>query len=253
MPDDPFGDLGPGRGERRDPARPGGPADRLSELDERDLEREAPTTPHRPRSRYTWVVGVAALILIIAAAWNSLFNVGAGEGFRGPEPGSQLPEFAAPAPTSDLEGNANIIQREDAASSDAPPACEVTGPDIVTVCDPQEPLVVTFVTTGCEQALDVVETVRGDFPEARFVAVYSGESSEEIAELVASNGWGLDVAVDPDRPEIFNLYRAGDCPTTVLASEGGEVERTILGPLPEEELRAAVAAIGEDRRGGDAR
>lgn len=247
MPDDRFGDIG----ERRSAA------ERLAELDARpepggegSPSQKAPP-PARPGSRYSWVVGVAALVLIIVATYNTLFVGEAGEGFQGLDPGTPAPEFAAPTPGSDLEGDANVIQSREGTDSGVPPACEVRGAGVVTVCGaPLRPLAVTFVTTGCEEALDVVEDVRGDFPGVRFVAVYSNESPEEIGAL-ARGRWGFEIAVDPDRPEIFNLYRAGDCPTTVLVEQGGDVRRTLLGPRTEDELRTSLERLVSGRRAGE--
>ena len=54
----------------------------------RSASGEAPGPP-RPGGRYTWVVGVAALIVIIVVAFNSLPN--AGRGYRGPEKGERHP------------------------------------------------------------------------------------------------------------------------------------------------------------------
>ncbi|HEV2075717.1 MAG TPA: hypothetical protein VGR10_05725, partial [Thermoleophilaceae bacterium] len=232
----------------RDPADRGpSAAERLADLDPVPERRESrpagsgPPPSARTGSRYAWVVGLAVFVLIAGAVYTSLFSGPVGEGFRGIEPGTPAPDFALPTPTSDVEGDANVIQRRDAEAASVPPACEVREAGVVTVCGaPFRPLAVTFVTTGCEAALDRVESVRADFPDVRFVAVYSDESPAEVADLMASRGWGFEVAVDPDRPEVFNLYRAGDCPTTVLVERGGDVERTVLGPLSEGELRAAL-------------
>jgi hypothetical protein len=271
VPEDRFGDLGgrprhgaggPG-GQPHEPDERAGAgdersaADRLAELDERaerqERERSAePAPPPRVGSRYGWVVGVVALIAIAFAAYNSLVEVGTGEGVRGPEPGRPLPEFAAPTPTSGLEGDANVIQRGEAPTgSETPPACDVSGPGVVTVCgESGEPVVLTFVTTGCEEALDVVEDVRADFPDVRFVGVYSGESPDDVAQLAEQHGWGFEVAVDPDRPEVFSLYRAGDCPTTVLAAADGTVAGTALGPLDADDLSARIGEAADARPGG---
>lgn len=231
MPEDRFGDLEPGGRPRGEP-KPG---------PEADPGGAAAPPPARPAPNFTWIVGVVAVILIVGAAVNSLPEQGGN--FRGPEPGTRLPEFAAPSATSGLEDDSNVIQRGE-AEGQVPPACEVRGPGVVNVCGaPLRPVVVTFVTTGCEGALDLVDEVRRDFPAVRFVGVFSGESLETVAELDRRHGWGFEVAVDPDSPEVFTLYRAGDCPTTVVAEEGGTVAETLLGPLTEERLRSAIRAV----------
>lgn len=255
MPDDRFSDLDPQRrGERP------GAADRLSELDTSDererahREQESAAAPRRGGPRYAWIVGVVALILVLVAAVNSLIVGGPGEGFRGPPPGQPLPEFAAPTATSDLTGDANPIQREDASPDDeVPPACSVHGAGVVNVCPPAlRPAVVTFVTTGCEDQLDVVERVRGEYPGVRFVGVYSDEDRAEVARLVEARGWDFEIAYDPDRPELFNLYRLGDCPETVLAQADGDVVETISDSIDDDRLRAELeqlTAAGADRAG----
>ncbi|MEA2404370.1 MAG: hypothetical protein QOE08_1017, partial [Thermoleophilaceae bacterium] len=102
MPEDRFGDLGP-----RDEPRPPRAAERLAELDEREPESRPPT--RRPAGRsYTWVVGVAAVILIAVVGINSLPH--AGEGIRGPRAGSEIPAFAAPSATGPVDGDVNLKQ-----------------------------------------------------------------------------------------------------------------------------------------------
>lgn len=236
MPDDRFGDLSrrPGDAERSAEAEP--PA-----------AREAPP-PARPGSRYTWVVGVAALILIVVAVVN-LLSVGVGESNLGLEPGSALPDFAAPAATSETAGDANIRQSGGGTVEEgAIPACEVTGEGIVNICELRErALVVTFVIEGCEDALDQVERLRSDFPRVGFVGVIS-ESPEITMRLAGDGGWGFPVARDADNA-VFNLYRAGDCPTTVFAEPGGEVAETALGYQSDADLRAAIAEIAPKHGG----
>lgn len=264
MPEDRFGDLGKGA-PRRPPGEDGDPpareadasrptaAERLAELDSRPEEADgstsAPPQPSRPGGRYTWVVGVAAAIVIIVVSINSLPNTG--RGFRGPAPGAPLPQFAAPSATGTLEGDANIRQRGQGTEQEgAVPACRVQGPDVVTVCDaPYRHLVLTFVTPGCEDQLDRVERVRAAFPTVAFVGVVSGRPPAEVAELAAEGDWGFPIAADPDSA-VFNLYRAGDCPTTTFAYRGGEVKETRLGELGEAELTAALRELARGPRGG---
>lgn len=238
VPDDRFGDL----------SRPKSAAERLAEGDaeEQAAERRAqgpePPPPARPGSPYTWVVGVAALILIIVAVVN-LFSVGVGQSNLGLEEGTPLPDFAAPSAESDAAGDANIRQAGGGTDEEgAVPACEVTGEDIVNICDLRErAMVLTFVIEGCERALDQVERLRGRFPRVEFVGVIS-ESPEITTDLAEDGDWGFPVARDADNA-VFNLYRAGDCPTTVFAEPGGEISETALGFQTDAELRAAIAAI----------
>lgn len=244
MPEDSFRDLDPGAREKGGPSA----AERLSELDaapDAEEPRRDEPKPARPGGRYMWVVGVAAAIVIIVVSINSLPN--AGRGFRGPQPGRPLPAFAAPSAAGDLDGDANIRQRgEGSPEQGAVPACWVRGPGVVKVCDaPYRHQVVTFVTDGCEDQLDRVEDVRADYPDVSFVGVVSGESRAEVTRLAAGHDWAFPVAADPDNG-VFNLYRAGDCPTTTLAYRGGEVRDTLLGPLAAPALAAAVDELRAD-------
>lgn len=225
----------------------------MSELDpapEAHEERpSAPTPPRRAGSRYAWVVGVAATIAVVLAAVNSLPN--AGRGLQGPEPGKPLPDFAAPSVQGDSDADANVRQGSGGSQEEgAVAACQVRGPGVVNICELRKrPVVLTFVAAGCEDALDVVDRLRPEFPGVSFVGVISGSSREEVSELSAERDWSFPVALDPD-VAVFNLYRVADCPTTVTASAGGEVVETRNGPLPEAELRAAVEEVagGAERR-----
>lgn len=254
MPDDRLGDLGEGGS-----ARAGGPArerptaaEQLAELDSQPSapdQRRTPPAAARPGGRYTWVVGVAAAIAIIVVSVNSLPN--AGRGFRGPKPGEPVPEFAAPSATGGLDGDANVRQRDEGTAQEgAVPACSVREPGVVKVCDaPYRHLVVTFVTPGCESQLDRVEAIRPRFPTVSFVGVVSGESRADAAALAADHDWSFPVAADADRA-VFNLYRAGDCPTTTFAYRGGDAKETRLGALDEAELDAAVRDLAGGPAGG---
>jgi len=245
VPEDRLGDLDPG--ERRQSA-----AERLAELESGPDSKAAeegsrePPPPRRGGSRYAWVVGVAVFVIIAAATLNSLPNEG--RGLQGPKVGAVLPDFAAASVDGESEEDANI--RQDKGGSDeegAVPACDVTAPDVVNICELRErPVLVTFVADGCESALDQVDAVRADFPGVSFVGVISGESREDLADLLEQHDWGFPVALDPDAA-VFNLYRLADCPTTVSAGAGGKVVETTNGPLTEEELRAAIESAGGER------
>ena len=267
MPDDRFGDLDPdgrrgGRGGREPSGGEGGrdrsegppeddadgrsAAERLAELDERHAEGEdedsqAPP-PARPGSRYAWVVGVAAFILIVVVAVNTIPN--SGRGREGPAAGEVLPDFAAPSAVGGSYADANIRQRTGGSAEEGEvPACDVRGEDVVNICQlRRRPVVLTFVAPGCEEALDVVETTQAGYGEVSFVGVLIGESREDAEGILADHDWSFPVGLDPDLA-VFNLYRAADCPTTVTAEAGGEVAATRNGPLTEDELRAAVEEV----------
>jgi AhpC/TSA family len=240
-PGDRFGDLG--GGDRRSAA------ERLAERDRIDPEpddpRRRPEVP-RPGNRYAWVVGIVMLMgIAVLLITTSLPN--SGEGLRGPDVGERLPDFAAPAATGDLDGDANVRQRSGGGEgAGAVPACEVVSEGVVNVCRLRKrPLVLTFLVTrgaDCEPQVDRVERMRSEFPRVGFAAVVSGNDRDEVEQIVRRRGWRLPVAVDRDGA-LVNLYGVGVCPTTVFSTPGGTVRRVELGNLTEDQLRAHVRAL----------
>lgn len=236
MPDDRLGDLGGGEQSA---------ADRFAELDEGDMEaerrqraEEAPG-PSRQGGRYTWVVGVAALVVVIAVAFNSLPN--AGRGYRGPEEGERVPVFAAPLATGDAEGDANIKQGagDDDAGNDTA-ACDVRLPDVVTACElfAEKPLVLALGVPApdCERQLEAMESLSRSRPDVQFAAVVSGRSHETAREVVERTGITFPVVVDRDLA-VFNLYRIAYCSTAVTDRGGSLREFRANEALSAEELR----------------
>jgi len=254
MPDDRFGDLGGGGGSGDDRRSA---AERLEEQDrinpEPDAPQRRPEVP-RPGNRYAWVVGIVMLMgVAVLFVTTSLPN--SGEGLRGPEVGTRLPDFAAPAATGNInDQDANVRQRRGGNDNAGPvPACEVVSEEVVNVCElRKKPLVLTFVVTrgaDCEPQIDRIERMRGSFPEVDFAAVMSGNDREEVEQIVRRRRWELPVAVDRDGA-VVNLYSVGVCPTTVFSTPGGKVRRVELGNLTEDQLRSHIRALL--RRSGNA-
>jgi len=215
----------------------------LADLDEGDMEaereereRQGPGPP-RPAGRYTWVVGVAALIVIIVVAFNSLPN--AGRGYRGPEKGERIPVFAAPLASSDADGDANIKQDEDDDAPNDTPACDVELPGVITACElfEKKPLVLALMVPAddCEDELEAMEELSRTRRDLQFAAVISGRSHEKAREVVERTGVTFPVAVDRDLA-VFNLYRVAYC-STAIAERGGKLrEFRANHPLSAEEL-----------------
>ena len=241
-PDDRFGDLGGGNGDRRSAA------ERLEEEDrlrpEPDMPPQRPEVP-RPGNKYAWVVGILMVMGIgVLLLTTAIPNRGAG--FRGPAPNSVLPDFAAPLATGDLEGDANVAQKRNAGSDD-PAACEVRSEQVVNICDLREkPVVLSFLFdrgAECNPQIDRVERITDEFPQINFVTVFfSGEDRDELSKIVRRRGWSMPVGIDTDGA-VVNLYNVGGCPTTVFARAGGRVRTTKLGNLTEEQLRVQARAL----------
>jgi hypothetical protein len=238
VPEDRFGDLGPGA-ERRKSA-----AERFQELDERDPEPKDTRPPGPPRpvsTRYGWVVGVAFILVVIVAGANALRN--SGEGYRGVPAGEQLPDFAAPL-VGGADKDVNIQRGE---QGNVPAACDVRLPQVLNICElrRQRPIVLTFVANasrGCEDQLDRVERMRRDYPKVAFVGIISKRDQDDAEKIVRENRWGSTMALDKDA-QLFNLYGIGDCPTTVFAFRGGKVLNSRRGKLSEAQLRTQAAAL----------
>ena len=244
MPDDDrFGDLG-----RNEPSA----AERFAELDEGDMEAErrereekAPGPP-RPAGRYTWVVGVAALFVVVVVAFNSLPN--AGRGYRGPEVGKRMPVFAAPLLDADLEGNTNIKQdsNDDAVDNDTP-ACEVPGADVFRVCDlfADRPLVLVIAAASeeCERELAAAARLSEQIPEVQFAATITARSRDDAREVVEELGVTFPVGWDEPPPVLFNLYRVAFCLTAFVERGGVLRQFEANDPLSEAELRAGAERL----------
>ena len=220
-PDDRLGDLG-----RAEPSA----ADRFAALDEGDMEAERREReeaeragPPRTGGRYTWVVGVAALVVVIVVAFNSLPN--AGRGYRGPEEGERVPVFAAPLATGDAEGDANVKQDADDDAANDTPACDVDLPEVVTACElfAERPLVLALsVPAGdCERQLEAMEALSRERRDLQFAAVVSGRPHETARDVVERTGVTFPVVVDRDLA-VFNLYRVAYC-STAVADRGGRL------------------------------
>jgi hypothetical protein len=231
VPEDRFADLGPERKKKS-------AAERFAELDEREPEKEPrKPAPQRPAGRYGWVVGIAFVIVVIVAGANALRN--SGGGYQGVPEGELLPPFAAPLAIGGPDGkDANIAPGQ---------ACDVRGPGVFNICDLRDdkPIALTFIanaTRGCDEQLDRVEQIRGEYPNVAFVGVVSKRERDEAEAIVRAKGWRFPIVVDRDA-QLFNLYGIGDCPTTIFARRGGIANRSVRGELDAARLRAELAEI----------
>jgi hypothetical protein len=208
-PDDRFADLRAG--------------ERLAALDSGDDARRP--EPPRRRGRYTWVVGVAAVIAIAVVALNSLPH--AARGSDGPALGKPIPRFAAPNARSGKDLDPNINQDAGDPAPGDTPACEVPREGAVRSCDyTSKPLVITFIapTSSCETYLDRIDRLRNRFKRVNFIAVLSASNADDAAALVKKHRWVQPVALDRNG-SLLTLYRVSFCPTVVLAAKRGIVRR----------------------------
>jgi hypothetical protein len=221
--------------------------ERLAERDRTHPEPAGP--PERPRAtnKYAWAVGIVfVMILSVLLFVETLPN--SGESLFGPKPGSRLKAFAAPDALGNLEGDANVCQKEPCPEGAGElPACDVRVEGVVNLCELRErPLVLTFFFdrgADCEPQVDRTERVKDSVPQVQFATVYfSRKDRDEIRRIVEARGWTQPVAVDADGA-LVNLYGVGGCPTTIFARAGGRVADVALGNLTEDQLRAKAERI----------
>lgn len=244
MAEDRFGDLGGEQEPEPERKRPSA-AELLAAGDEAELaaerkleQRNAP----KPSSAYSWVVGIAFLILVIVVGVNSLPN--AGEGLKGPQAGATMPAFAAPLASGGIDADVNIK-----ATGKEPGktfACDVHVASALNGCDLRKrPSVIVFAGTrgaDCLPGFDRIERVRASFPQVSFAGILIRMGRSQAAKTVAEGQWGFPVAFDRDG-QLTNVYGIGVCPATVFARKGGRVVTTKLGKLSDAQLRRLIRQI----------
>jgi AhpC/TSA family len=200
------------------------------------MSEPGPPRPPAGTSRYTWVVGVLALLAIAYITLNTLGTDAPGS--RGVPKGEKLPPFAVPLATSKLEGDAQV---------DPSKACRVRGSDILNSCQLAErgPVVLAFFATKsdrCEQQVDVLERVRRRYPDVAFAAVSVRGDRGEVRRIVRRRKWGMPVGYDHDGA-VSNAYAVAICPTITFARRDGKVAETSFSLLEETALARKVEAL----------
>jgi hypothetical protein len=184
--------------------------------------------------------GIIAVVFAVAVlgyiTYNSLTTEGPGS--RGVEQGVELPPFAVPLALSDLEGDANVSDR----------ACTVRGPDVLNVCELAErgPVVLAFFaepSERCDDEIDMLDRIRSRHGGVQFAAVAIRGDRDDLRRRVRERGWRLPVGHDRDGA-VANAYAVAVCPTITFAARGGEIRETTFGTQTEEQLDAAIEALG---------
>jgi len=221
-----------------------------------DRKREADEARRAARP-YSIAVGVVFLAVILFAGVNAVRN--SGEAVLGPDPGEQLPLFAAPTATGMLDGDANIDQGRVVQGRRRDSACEIAGSrrDVLRICDYfDKPLVmVVWFKRGCDTCrpqLDTVERVRKQVPGVHFIGLDVRDSKDNARKEVLEHGWGFPMAYDRDGA-VSQIYGIGGGPTLIFAYPDGITMDVNLGDLDDRELarRAReLRAAARKRRNG---
>ncbi len=197
--------------------------------------------PRPPGARYPVIVGIAFVVLIAYATFNTVTNdddglLGAEEGERG----RALAEFAVPDVRGTVEGDANVFQ-DDCETGDIPcpedehrtPACRVDLPGVLRVCDLfDRPLAISFWFTGgadCLAQQDLFDELARRYEDrVNFLSINIRDDIEEVRRTVDERGWLVPVGWDRDGA-VSNIYRVGVCPTLALAYPGGILHAAEIG------------------------
>jgi hypothetical protein len=211
------------------------------------------------RDRYSVVVGLIFLAVILVAAFNTIGGGGGGEtlGLDRLPPRWPLPEFAVPEGAGKLEGDANVAQDdcETAAipcSEDARrmSACRIDTPEAIRVCDFfDRPLVISFWFSkggdDCVEQQDLVERVYRRYRgRVGFLSLNIRDDRDMLRDLIRQREWTMPVGYDRDGA-VASLYGIGLCPTFAYVYPGGTLQSASIGELGERQLDERVDRLLE--------
>lgn len=201
-------------------------------------------------------VGVLAIVILVLITINTI--VTPSNGLAGIAPGAQLPPFAAPLATGDLQGSVNVATHpNDGPAKHA--ACTVRGPRILNICQlyAQGPVVLALFidASACNGVLAEMQTlVRAGgrrFAGVRFAAVAIKGERSSLRALVRSERLTFPIGIDSEGV-LPGLYAMASCPQLTFAYPGGVVQSKALLTTPSpailrrrvDELVAASVARG---------
>lgn len=264
-----FGDEDAGGApDRGDPPVPSGGdagrrADRYAHRRDPDLaaygmgpgaDRDVPRPqPPISTSRYTWFVGVVAVLLIAVVTVNSITSDGPGS--RGVAVGRTAPPFAAPLVENRFASGHDYVnvatrtgQKGDAGKV---AACSIHRPDALNICDlyADKPVVLAFFFTRgdtCGEQLSILQQLAATRTDVRFAAVALKAKQDEAADVARSRALRFPVAYDRDGI-LSSLYNVVICPEISFIRRGGRVAGTAFGAKSAAELKPLVDALAAGR------
>lgn len=196
------------------------------------------------RDRYSIVVGLLFLAVIVVATVNTIGGGGDGRtlGLDRLPPRWPLPEFAVPEGGGQLEGDANVAQ-DDCETSAIPcpeesqrtPACGIDPAEAIRICDFfDRPLVISFWFTkgsGCVEQQDLVERAYRRYRgRVGFLSLDIRDDRDALRGLIRRRGWTMPVGYDRDGA-VAGLYGVGGCPTFAYVYPGGTLQSAGIGEL----------------------
>jgi hypothetical protein len=226
------------------PARPAGSGRPDPAAAPAPRRRRPPAPP--AGTRYLWVVGGAAIVLVLVLVVATL-RQGTERGARGVPAGAVMPPFAVPLALSPLDGDANLARNAGEGQAGARPACSIRRADVLNGCALHQtgPVVLAFFATRgreCIAQLDVIERVRAQVPGVSFAAVAIRGDRAGVRRLVRRHGWSFPIGYDRDGA-LSNAYHVQVCPQLTFARRGGRVVETTFGELDAPALAAKARRL----------
>lgn len=206
-----------------------------------------PTDPKDPGRagrpfNYLALVGAVFVLIIAIALINTLRSEDSGTlGIGSYGVGKQVPPFAVPIATSDLDGDANV---------DPEKACEIDEPDALRICDYfDRPLVISFwftkAASSCIDHQDIFDRLLPEYGDrVGLVSINVRDDRDRVRELIAEHDWKIPVGYDRDGA-VSNIYRVGGCPTFAFVKRGGVLKNAEIGDTTFEELDTQVRSLLE--------
>lgn len=208
------------------------------------------------RDRYSILVGLIFVAIVVVALIHGVPGGGETLGLDRQEARWPLPEFAVPDAAGELEGDANVAQ-DDCSVGELPcpadarrtPACGVEAPGAIRVCDLfDRPLVISFWFSkggDCVEQQDVLSRVSSRYGgRVRFLSLDVRDDRDTVRGLIRQRGWRMPVGYDRDGA-VAGLYHVGGCPTFAYVYPGGTLESAGIGELSAAQLGERVDALLE--------
>jgi hypothetical protein len=199
-----------------------------------------------PARSYVWVVGVAALVLVVVL-FASTVKHGTDQGARGIPVGERMPPFAVPTALGKLDGDANLATHAGEGQAGDTPACAVRGPEVLNGCALRDagPVVLAFFTVRngeCIDQVDALDRARAQLPGVQVAAIAIRGDRDALRRLVAEHRWRIPIGYDRDGA-LSNAYHVQVCPQITFARRGGTVAETTFGTVPAREVVAKARRL----------
>ena len=210
----------------------------------------APAAAHPHASRYSWLIGLAVVLVVGVIATH---NFAASGGAAGIAPGQRIPPFAVPLALGTLTGDANVATRPDDGAAGSVPACDVHLAQALNICAVygRGPLVLAlFVDAGaCPAVLTDLQRIAPSYPGLQVAAVSIQGDRNALRALVRRERLGYPVGYDRDGI-LADLYHVSSCPQVSFVRPGGTVaEPALLGnAATAATLQARIARLVADAR-----